>query len=60
MGDANGGTTDCGGALLGADCVSEVDDVGVAAYGWAGNCRGMIDVDGVPLWGSGGGLRGLQ
>ena len=32
-GDAQGGTTDLGGALLGAGCVSEVDDVGVAGYG---------------------------
>ena len=32
-GDAHGGATDCGGALLGAGCVSEVDDVGVAGYG---------------------------
>ena len=31
-GDAHGGTTDCGGALLGAGCVSEVDDVGVAGH----------------------------
>ena len=31
--DARGGTTDRGGALLGAGCVSEVDDVGVAGYG---------------------------
>ena len=33
QGDAHGGATDCGGALLGAGCVSEVDDVGVAGYG---------------------------
>ena len=32
-GDAHGGATDRGGALLGAGCVSEVDDVGVAGYG---------------------------
>ena len=32
-GDAHGGATDCGGALRGAGCVSEVDDVGVAGYG---------------------------
>ena len=32
-GDAYGGATDRGGALLGAGCVSEVDDVGVAGYG---------------------------
>ena len=32
-GDAHGGTTDHGGALLGAGCNSEVDDVGVAGYG---------------------------
>ena len=31
--DAHGGTTNCEGALLGAGCVSEVDDVGVAGYG---------------------------
>ena len=32
-GDAYGGATHRGGALLGAGCVSEVDDVGVAGYG---------------------------
>ena len=32
-GDAHGGTTDRGGVLLGAGCVSEVDDVGVAGNG---------------------------
>ena len=32
-GDAYRGTTDRGGALLGAGCVSEVDDVDVAGYG---------------------------
>ena len=32
-GDAHGGATDRGVALLGAGCVSEVDDVGVAGYG---------------------------
>ena len=32
-GDAHGGTTDRRGELLGAGCVSEVDDVGVAGYG---------------------------
>ena len=31
-GDVHGGTTNPGGALLGAGCVSEVDDVGVAGY----------------------------
>ena len=57
--DAHGGATDSGGALLGAGCVSEVDDVRVAGYGSASNCCGVIDVDGVPLGGSGGDLRGL-
>ena len=32
-GDAHGGATDRRGALLGAGCISEVDDVGVAGYG---------------------------
>ena len=31
--DAHGGATNREGALLGAGCVSEVDDVGVAGYG---------------------------
>ena len=57
--DTQGGTTDRGGALLGARCVSEVVDVGVAGYGQAGNCCGLNDVFGVPFGGSGGGLRGL-
>ena len=59
-GDAHGGRTDRGGALLGAGCGGEVDDVGVAGYGQAGNCCGVIDVDGVPLGGSGGDLREVQ
>ena len=32
-GDVHGGATNRGGALLGAGCVSEVDDVSVAGYG---------------------------
>ena len=59
-GDAHGGATDRWGLLLGAGCVSEVDDVAVAGYGWAGNCCGVIDVDGVSLGSSGVDLRGLQ
>ena len=59
-GDAHGGTADGGGALLGPGCVSEVDDVAVAGYRSAGNCYGVIDVDGVPLGGSGGDLCVLQ
>ena len=31
--DVHGGTTDRGGALLGARCVSEENDVGVTGYG---------------------------
>ena len=33
LGDAHGGTTDSGGVLQGAGCVSAVDDDGVAGYG---------------------------
>ena len=59
-GDAHGWTIDGGGTCWVPDASVKLDDVGVAGYGWAGDCCGVIDVDGVPLEGSGGDLRGLQ
>ena len=58
--DWQGGTSDIGGALLGARCVGEEEDVGVAGDGQAGDFGGVVDVNGVSLGGSGGGLRGLE